>query len=150
MLSLPCNCKLQKADIGTVPYLEIGDIDIDTKCYTLKNKPSVAGANFVVKDDILISLVRPTRGAIVKIDDECISASNAFCVLRGRNNLITEYLFNYLMYNLDFFKSFTSFYNFFHISSPQVFFFLSDKPTVSSKPGKAASSIPTHNPYCRT
>lgn len=102
------NCKLQKADIGTVPYLEIGDIDIDTKCYTLKNKPSVAGANFVVKNDILISLVRPTRGAIVKIDDECISASNAFCLLRGRNNLITEYLFNYLMYNLDFFKSFES------------------------------------------
>lgn len=104
--SLTQKCKLQKADVGTVPYLEIGDVDIDKKCYTLKDKPSVSGANFVVKDDILISLVRPTRGAIVRVDDECISASNAFCVLRGNSKLINEYLFNYLIYNLDFFKSF--------------------------------------------
>lgn len=100
--------KLEKASIGTIPYLEIGDININNKTYQLKDKPSVSGAVKVDYDDILISLVRPTRGAIVRVKENNLSASAAFCVLRCENKLFQNFLFNYLLFNQKFFNSFES------------------------------------------
>ena len=91
------NKKNEKALIGTLPYIEIGDIDVESKDYIYKNKGSVSGAIFVQKNDILVSKVRPTRGAIAIVKDEIASASNAFVKLRVN----PEINYKYLYYNLN-------------------------------------------------
>lgn len=69
----------EKVAAGLKNYLEIGDIDIDTKNYDIskKQKLTVKGAIKVPENTILISTVRPTRGAITITKSE-INVSNAF------------------------------------------------------------------------
>ena len=74
---------------GDVGYVEIGDIDIELKSYKIsqKKKLSVPGAVNVPAGTLLISTVRPTRGAIA-ITQSALYVSNAFCRLRATNGLL--------------------------------------------------------------
>lgn len=84
-----------KSNGGDVGYLEIGDVDIDSKSYeiTKKDKLTVKGAVMVPKGTLLISTVRPTRGAIT-ITKENLFVSSAFCKLSIKN-LFVYYIVNF-------------------------------------------------------
>ena len=71
---------------GKRKYLEISDIDIKSKRYNLdkKNKSPIDGSIYVPSGTMLISTVRPTRGAIT-ITREDIHVSSAFCRMRIDN-----------------------------------------------------------------
>lgn len=80
---------------GSFPYLEIGDIDIETKRYLVKDKPAPGICLEAHKSDTIVSKVRPTRGAISYILDDILYVSPAFSVLRGltiNNKLLFYYL----------------------------------------------------------
>jgi len=94
----------EKGSECTVPYLEIGDVDIHKKKYLLKNKVSVKGCKVSKKGDILISRVRPTRGAIVEINEKTILVSSAFTVLRNKGKFVQSFPFYFLAYNNKFLK----------------------------------------------
>lgn len=83
-----------KSNGGDTGYLEIGDVDIDSKSYNLtkKDKLTVKGAVMVPKGTLLISTVRPTRGAIT-ITKENLFVSSAFCKLSIKN-LFVYYIVN--------------------------------------------------------
>ena len=74
---------------GDDGYVEIGDIDVEKKTYEVsqKSKLSVSGAVKVPAGTLLISTVRPTRGAIA-VTSSVIHVSNAFCRLRPKNGLL--------------------------------------------------------------
>jgi type I restriction enzyme S subunit len=94
---------LNKADGAKLPYVEIGDIDVSTKKYSLKDKPAVEGALKANKDCVLISKVRPTRGAVSIVQNDCY-VSNAFVILKARQALIPEFLFYLIAYDNNFFS----------------------------------------------
>lgn len=82
-------CQIESGEItkgGNLNYLEIGDINIDSKTYFIsdKEKLSVPGSIKVPKGTLLISTVRPTRGAIT-FTKETIYVSSAFCRLNNAN-----------------------------------------------------------------
>ena len=85
---------------GDQGYIEIGDIDVEHKSYNLsqKEKLSVPGAVKVPANTLLISTVRPTRGAIT-ITQSSLHVSSAFCRLR----LTNKFLF-YFVCHPNFFK----------------------------------------------
>lgn len=91
-----------KGDEGRIPYLEIGDIDIMSKNYKLKDKPSVKGCKTTNKNDILISRVRPTRGAITVVKNDDTFVSSAFTILRFSEEVESKTIFYQLAYNKDF------------------------------------------------
>lgn len=96
--------KFQKVGAGATPYFEIGDINIQTKDISLKNKPSVAGAVLCPADSIIVSKVRPSRGAIALINSE-VSVSSAFTILKPQKGRChPKYLFYYLAWNKNFFS----------------------------------------------
>ncbi|UCB56863.1 MAG: restriction endonuclease subunit S [Candidatus Omnitrophota bacterium] len=98
-----CRIIKDKGASGEVPYLEIGNIDISKKTYIFTNKPSVKGCKCAKKNDILISRVRPTRGAIVIVNEDELAVSSAFTILRNnRNSLTDKYLWFYLAWNHNF------------------------------------------------
>tara|TARA_X000000950_G_C13894504_1_gene652262 strand:+ start:1474 stop:2688 length:1215 start_codon:yes stop_codon:yes gene_type:complete len=74
---------------GDKDYIEIGDIDVQRKSYNLskKEKFSVPGAVKVPAGTLLISTVRPTRGAIA-ITQSSLHVSSAFCRLRLSNKFL--------------------------------------------------------------
>ena len=74
---------------GDQGYIEIGDIDVQHKSYDLsqKGKLSVPGAVKVPANTLLISTVRPTRGAIA-ITQSSLHVSSAFCRLRLTNKFL--------------------------------------------------------------
>jgi type I restriction enzyme S subunit len=74
---------------GDLGYLEIGDVNVETKSYDVsqKEKLSVRGAVKVPAGTLLISTVRPTRGAIV-ITKSALYVSSAFCRVRPVNGLL--------------------------------------------------------------
>ena len=74
---------------GDVGYVEIGDIDVERKSFSLsqKEKLSVPGAVKVPAGTLLISTVRPTRGAIA-ITQSSLYVSSAFCRLRPANAIL--------------------------------------------------------------
>jgi len=83
-------------------YLEIGDVDIFNKKYNItdKDKKTIKGAVRVGKNTLLISKVRPTRGAITITNSE-INVSPAFCRLNIPNKFLyyivsQEQFLNYL------------------------------------------------------
>jgi len=84
------------------PYLEIGDIDINSKSYKLKDKEAPNYCLVAYKDNIVISKVRPTRGAIAKIKETKIFVSPALLVLKYSNpsflfySLSRDAFFNFL------------------------------------------------------
>ena len=78
-----------KTKSGEDGYLEIGDINLANKSYDIsqKTKQTVAGAVRVPKNTILISTVRPTRGAVA-ITQSDINVSSAFCRLQCDNKYV--------------------------------------------------------------
>ena len=74
---------------GDLGYLEIGDVNVETKSYDVaqKEKLSVRGAVKVPAGTLLISTVRPTRGAIV-ITKSTLHVSSAFCRVCPVNGLL--------------------------------------------------------------
>ena len=78
-----------KTSGGDKGYVEIGDVDVVRKSYSLsqKEKLSVPGAVSVPAGTLLISTVRPTRGAIAITNESCY-VSSAFCRLQPINGLL--------------------------------------------------------------
>ena len=93
---------LKKSNNEKLPYIEIGDINVETKQYIGKDKPAVEGALKAKKDHVLISKVRPTRRAVTIITKDCL-VSNAFIVLQAQKSIIPKYLFYSIAYNKRFF-----------------------------------------------
>ena len=87
---------------GSKPYLEIGDIDIHSKNYIIKEKESPNHCIKAKRGNIVISKVRPTRGAISLIKEAFLYVSPAFSVLEADNSTFLFYslsrrqFFNYL------------------------------------------------------
>lgn len=94
--------QLRGVPIGSWPYIEIGDIDIENKSIIFKEKKSIKGAVIAPSDSILISRVRPTRGAIVYIDKD-YTVSPAFTILKAK---IVETSSKFLFYWLSGSRSF--------------------------------------------
>ena len=94
-----CDVTKEKGREGAVPYLEIGNVEINSKSYTLTDKPSVKGCRLAKKSDVLVSKVRPTRGAIVWIHEDELQVSSAFTVLRNRGALVEKCLWHFLAWN---------------------------------------------------
>lgn len=100
-ISIP---RKEQGYVGREKYIEIGDIDIETKKYSFKDKKSIEGCKKAYYEDVLISRVRPTRGAISLVLDKEIKTSSAFTILKTKESLIPRYLFYFLAYNKAFFK----------------------------------------------
>jgi type I restriction enzyme, S subunit len=97
LLELTLKADNDKAPEGSEPYLEIGDIDIETKNYSLKAKKSVSGAVKAKKGTIAVSTVRPDRGAITILKND-MAVSNAFALLNiDEAKADTDYVFFALM-----------------------------------------------------
>ena len=94
-----CDIPKEKGREGVVSYLEIGNVDIVSKNYTLTDKPSVKGCRVAKKNDVLVSKVRPTRGAIVWIRENELEVSSAFTVLRNKGALAEKCLWQFLAWN---------------------------------------------------
>jgi len=93
---------LKKAPIGSWPYIEIGDIDIENKNIILKDKKSINGAVIAPADSVLVSRVRPTRGAIVLIN-KSYAVSPAFTILKAKSSeTLSKFLFYWLSSSRDF------------------------------------------------
>ena len=89
---------------GIIPYLEIGDINIDNKTIEFKSKVSVKGSIIANDNSILISKVRPNRGAICFLKESNI-VSNGFAVIQPKSKEVNpKYLFHCLAWNLNFFN----------------------------------------------
>jgi len=84
----------KNAPKNSSPYLEIGDIDIKTKRYSLKDKKSPNHCLIASQKCLVISKVRPTRGAISLIGEQSLYVSPAFLVLKSTIDF--EYLYFYL------------------------------------------------------
>lgn len=94
--------KIIKSVIGISPYLEIGDINIKNKTIEFKEKKSVIGSIIAQNKSILISKVRPNRGAISLLKNS-YPVSNGFAVLNSNEELIlSEFLFHILAWNKKF------------------------------------------------
>lgn len=89
----PCNFTEEQYN-----YIEIGDINIsdgDINFNSIPTNELPANAKIVVcKDDVLISKVRPNRGAvgIINFDKENLIASGAFTILREKGGFKKEVL----------------------------------------------------------
>ena len=84
----------KNAPKNSSPYLEIGDIDIKNKRYSLKDKKSPNHCLTAEQKYLVISKVRPTRGAISLIKEQFLYVSPAFLVLKSTIDF--EYLYFYL------------------------------------------------------
>lgn len=95
----------ERGNSGSTPYIEIGDINVNTKEYSYKDKSSLAGCLMAKKGNILISRVRPTRGATSLVKENRICVSSAFTILEPKENiLLNNYLFYSLAYNKIFYN----------------------------------------------
>jgi hypothetical protein len=93
--------KLRKAEVGTVPYIEIGDVDVVSKLVNLKDKPAVKGSVLAPAPSLLVSRVRPTRGAITLLNGTQ-AVSSAFLALQPKAGTNLRLLFYWLAYSDDF------------------------------------------------
>jgi type I restriction enzyme, S subunit len=94
----------EQGEVGKIPYLEIGNVNIKNKSYSCTEKPSVKGCKISLKNDVLVSRVRPTRGAVAQIVDDEIEVSSAFTIIRNNYKLAEKYLFYYLAWNNEFYN----------------------------------------------
>ena len=94
--------KKEKAPIGTMPYIEIGNIDVESKKINFTEKGAVKGSIFAPPNSILISRVRPTRGAVTFLDKK-IAVSPAFTIIKPNPNYNPKLLFYFLGWNKKFF-----------------------------------------------
>ena len=79
-------CKYE-TDVNCKNYLEISDIDIKTNTYKIDiNKLAVNGSKKGYQGNIIISTVRPNRGAITILKDN-IYISSGFCQLHINNDI---------------------------------------------------------------
>jgi restriction endonuclease S subunit len=86
------------------PYIEIGEIDIPFGkirkiSYILKTKAPSRAKMVVHKGDVLVSLTRPSRGAITQyLEDESVIASTGFCVIKSvdENEVSKRFLYHLL------------------------------------------------------
>jgi len=92
----------KKAPVGTNPYIEIGNIDVSNKKVILTEKGAVNGSVFAPENSILISRVRPTRGAVVLLDKK-MAVSSAFTIIKPKSNYNPKLLFYFLAWNKKFF-----------------------------------------------
>ena len=78
------------------PYVEIGDIDVSTGAASYNTISTVqlpANAKIMTKKgDILVSTVRPNRGAVAILDSDNLLVSGAFTVLRQKGSYKKEVL----------------------------------------------------------
>jgi type I restriction enzyme S subunit len=95
--------KIEKAPVGIMPYIEIGDIDVETKRINFKEKGAVKGSIFAPDRCVIVSRVRPTRGAVALLDKK-VAVSSAFTILKPKSILDLQFLFYYLAYNPNFFE----------------------------------------------
>ncbi|MCX5693905.1 MAG: N-6 DNA methylase [Candidatus Omnitrophica bacterium] len=94
----------EKGAKGKNRYVEIGDIELDSKNYFYKEKPSVESCKKAFLGNIIISTVRPTRGAISYIKEEEITVSSAFLVIKSNELVITNrFLYFLLAFNNKFY-----------------------------------------------
>lgn len=101
-LSETCiDLKLDRAPEGSIPYIEIGDINIDKKNIIFKEKASVKGSIFAPLDSVIVSRVRPARGAISILKKDS-AVSSAFTILKPRDFLELKLLFFSLAYSKEF------------------------------------------------
>jgi len=84
--------KIEKAPVGANPYVEIGDVNIETKNINFKKKGAVKGSIFAPPNCIIVSRVRPTRGAAVLLEDQTI-ISSAFTILKPKPIIDLRFLF---------------------------------------------------------
>ena len=78
-------------------YLEIGDIKPLSNSYTLdKTKKIVSGAKLATNGTILVSTVRPTRGAICKLKDGNIFVSSALYQFNSNNEFLNDIILQQL------------------------------------------------------
>lgn len=97
-----CDVAKNAGHEGQASYLEIGNVDTGSKDYILSEKASVKGCRIAKKNDILVSKVRPTRGAIVWIREDELHVSSAFTILRNRGAFCDRYLWYFLAWNRDY------------------------------------------------
>ena len=97
-----CGVVGQRAMVGTTPYLEIGDVDPRTKDYAFSDKPAVKGALLAQAGDVIVSRVRPSRGAITLLHENQLALSSAFTILRPRHEMAGAFLFYMLAWNDEF------------------------------------------------
>jgi len=97
------NIKKERARTGEIPYIEIGNIDVNSKKIIFTEKGAVAGSIYAPANSILISRVRPTRGAIAFIDKK-IAVSSAFTILKPKPEYSSKLLFYFLAWNEKFFE----------------------------------------------
>lgn len=96
---LVSNGKNKKATDGITPYIEIGDVNLENKKIEYKNKESVKGSVIATKDSVLISKVRPNRGAITILNQKEIVSSGFSVLIPKRESVIPKFLFHCLAWN---------------------------------------------------
>ena len=83
-------------ELDAYNYVEIGDIDVGagTATFNAVNTSELPdNAKIMTKQgDLLVSTVRPNRGAVAILEDEGLLVSGAFTVLRENGNYPTEIL----------------------------------------------------------
>jgi type I restriction enzyme S subunit len=94
--------KKEKASIGEIPYIEIGNIDVNNKKIIFTGKGAVNGSVYAPANSILISRVRPTRGAVAFIDKK-LAVSSAFTIIKPKPEYNPKLLFYFLAWNRKFF-----------------------------------------------
>jgi restriction endonuclease S subunit len=85
-------------------YIDLSSVDQNTKTINRRNKFRCAEApsrarQLVVKDDVLVSTVRPNLNAIAKVGEsfDGATASTGFCILRSKKNILdSEYLYHWV------------------------------------------------------
>ena len=93
--------KKEKAPVEAMPYIEIGNVNIESKKVNFTKKGAVKGSVFCPEESILISRVRPTRGAVV-LANKKYAVSSAFTIIQPKIN--PRLLFYFLAWNKKFFE----------------------------------------------
>ncbi len=96
---------LIKAPANSWPYIEISDVNIENKSFIFKEKKSVNGAVIAPQNSVIVSRVRPTRGAIALLDQDRV-ISSAFTILKIKNS---EGLPKFLFYSIAWSKKFLTY-----------------------------------------
>tara|TARA_A100001011_G_C14306461_1_gene843403 strand:+ start:1675 stop:2868 length:1194 start_codon:yes stop_codon:yes gene_type:complete len=92
-----------KAEAGLKPYIEIGDINTFNKQIVLKNKESVKGSIIAKKGSILVSKVRPNRGAVHLLKEDQIVTNGFSILIADAAKSSSSFLFYCIAWNNDFY-----------------------------------------------
>lgn len=101
-IAIPIKRKFKPNDGEYFDYIEISKVDLITSEFNLskiigENAPDRAQW-VVLKEDILVSTVRPIRNAVTLIREnkENLVCSSGFCIIHPKQQIQTNYLFLYL------------------------------------------------------